>query len=60
MTRPFCKTCAVKWGRELWEGACVCTGDVELSPKRDIKESPFRIKRQMVDEAKPSKKKKGK
>jgi len=27
----MCKTCWSKWGKDLWEGCCVCTGDVDLS-----------------------------
>lgn len=28
--RPLCQTCHVRWGRSLWEGACVCTGHASL------------------------------
>lgn len=31
MTRPFCQTCARKYGKELWEGSCVCSGHVSLT-----------------------------
>lgn len=28
--RAFCQTCARRWGKELWERSCVCTGHVSL------------------------------
>ena len=30
MSRPFCQTCASKLGKQLWAGACACTGHVSF------------------------------
>lgn len=30
MTRPFCLHCARKFGKQLWQGACACSGHVNL------------------------------
>lgn len=27
--RRFCRTCYEKWGKMLWRGSCICTGDVK-------------------------------
>lgn len=29
LERALCQTCWTRWGRSLWAGSCVCTGDVE-------------------------------
>lgn len=28
---PYCKTCAVKWGKQLLENHCCCNGEVAIS-----------------------------
>lgn len=32
MRREFCPVCLTKWGRQLWTGSCVCSGDVSIEP----------------------------
>lgn len=29
-SRTECPVCKKKWGKSLWSGSCVCTGDVSL------------------------------
>jgi hypothetical protein len=28
--KPFCPICASRWGKQLWQGSCICTGHVTL------------------------------
>ena len=35
MTRKLCRRCWTTYGRELWSGSCICTGDVKLIPDKN-------------------------
>jgi hypothetical protein len=47
--RPLCKVCAVKYGKSLWQGSCICNSAVSISYKgpdplvpRQTKQEPLK------------------